>query len=174
MREHSSVWLRRMAEHHKFLINLALKFTHNPARAEDLVQDTYMLAIRFQERFDGKNLKAWLGTILTNKYYKQHRRYKLECAYLEELKGNHWDKEEKETKEQDVELEDTHFKETLSDPTLSALNALTKDHREAIMLNAFDDLTYKEISILTGASEGAITSRLARARDNFRKYYKFY
>ncbi|MGH9328985.1 MAG: sigma factor, partial [Vicinamibacterales bacterium] len=47
------------------LYGAAMRLTGRSADAEDLVQDTYVKAFRFQDRFErGTNLKAWLFTIL--------------------------------------------------------------------------------------------------------------
>src|SRR5437879_3711707 len=49
------------------LYRTALRLTHVPSDAEDLVQETYLKAFRAADRFEpGTNLKAWLFTILHN------------------------------------------------------------------------------------------------------------
>ncbi len=49
------------------LYRTALRLTHRPADAEDLVQDTYLKAFRAAKQFaPGTNLRAWLFTILHN------------------------------------------------------------------------------------------------------------
>src|SRR5437868_15250836 len=49
------------------LYRTALRLTHVPADAEDVVQETYLKAFRAADRFEpGTNLKAWLFTILHN------------------------------------------------------------------------------------------------------------
>ena len=52
----------------------ALRLTRNRSDAEDLVQDTYVKAFRFAEKFErGTNLKAWLFTILHNTWRNRRR-----------------------------------------------------------------------------------------------------
>src|SRR3954471_20231261 len=49
------------------LYRTALRLTHRPADAEDLVQETYLKAFRSAKQFPpGTNLRAWLFTILHN------------------------------------------------------------------------------------------------------------
>ena len=56
------------------LYGAALRLTGRAADAEDLVQDTYLKAFRFQSRFErGTNLKAWLFTILHNTWRNARR-----------------------------------------------------------------------------------------------------
>ena len=51
------------------LYGTAMRLTRNPADAEDLVQETYLKAFRFANRFErGSNLKAWLYTVLHNTF----------------------------------------------------------------------------------------------------------
>ena len=53
----------------------------DPARADDLVQDTVLKAWTNREQFQsGSNLKAWLFTILRNCYYSElrHRKFEIE------------------------------------------------------------------------------------------------
>jgi RNA polymerase sigma-70 factor (ECF subfamily) len=56
------------------LYGAALRLTRNADRAQDLVQDTYLKAIRAQRSFaQGTNLKAWLYTILQNTWRNRQR-----------------------------------------------------------------------------------------------------
>src|SRR5258708_19028062 len=49
------------------LYRAAVRLTHRPADAEDLVQETYLKAFRAADQFTpGTNLRAWLFTILHN------------------------------------------------------------------------------------------------------------
>src|SRR6187397_3307364 len=56
------------------LYGSALRLTRNADRAQDLVQDTYLKAIRARRSFaEGTNLKAWLFTILQNTWRNRQR-----------------------------------------------------------------------------------------------------
>src|SRR5947207_14357136 len=56
------------------LYSAALRMTHNPSDAEDLVQETYLRAYRGFGSFEaGTNLRAWLYRILTNTYINSYR-----------------------------------------------------------------------------------------------------
>ncbi|MEA1886039.1 MAG: RNA polymerase sigma factor [Bacteroidota bacterium] len=57
------------------MMKFALSLTTDRARAEDLVQDTYMKAITYKDKFvDYTNLKAWVFTIMKNTFINNYRR----------------------------------------------------------------------------------------------------
>ncbi len=57
------------------MMKFALSLTTDQARAEDLVQDTYVKAITYQDKFvDYTNLKAWVFTIMKNTFINNYRR----------------------------------------------------------------------------------------------------
>ncbi len=67
------------------LYSAALRLTKNERDAEDLVQDTYLRAYRFFDKFErGTNIKAWLFKILTNTFINRYRRKAKERAVAED------------------------------------------------------------------------------------------
>jgi len=60
------------------LWSFAMSYTHNVEDADDLVQDTFLKAIRYAKNFKkGTNLKAWLFMILKNTFLNSYRKKRL-------------------------------------------------------------------------------------------------
>lgn len=65
----------RILSEKQALKNFALSLTHNTDDALDLMQDTYVKAITYRNKFeDSTNLKAWLFTIMKNTFINSYRR----------------------------------------------------------------------------------------------------
>jgi RNA polymerase sigma-70 factor (ECF subfamily) len=131
----------------------ARSLAHNPAQADDLVQDTIVKALANVERFEpGTNLRAWLFTILRNHYYSQLRKSKRE---VEDADGK-FAARLATRPEQDgsVDLED--FK--------VAFAQLAPDHREVLTLVGASGCSYEEAANICGCAVGTIKSRVNRAR----------
>src|SRR5215510_4964853 len=61
------------------LYNAAYRMARNAQDAEDLVQETYLKAYKYYDKFEeGTNLKAWLFKILKNTFINSYRKKKLE------------------------------------------------------------------------------------------------
>jgi RNA polymerase sigma-70 factor (ECF subfamily) len=67
-----------LVEHQKsYLKNYAYKLTRNTEDANDLLQDTFLKAVHYKDKFmDATNLKAWLSIIMKNTFINQYRRAK--------------------------------------------------------------------------------------------------
>lgn len=131
----------------------ARSLAHNPAQADDLVQDTLVKALANVDRFEqGTNLRAWLFTILRNHYYSQLRKSKRE---IEDADGK-FAARLASRPEQDgsVDLED--FK--------VAFQQLAPDHREVLTLVGASGCSYEEAASICGCAVGTIKSRVNRAR----------
>ncbi|MES2454850.1 MAG: sigma-70 family RNA polymerase sigma factor [Bacteroidota bacterium] len=64
----------QICEHRSSLLLSALKFTRNPDDADDLVQETMIKAIRYENMYkEGSNLHGWLYTILRNTFINNYR-----------------------------------------------------------------------------------------------------
>lgn len=131
----------------------ARSLAHNPAQADDLVQDTLVKALANVDRFEpGTNLRAWLFTILRNHYYSQLRKAKREVEDADGLIAARVPVRP----EQDgsVDLEDFKI----------AFQQLQPDHREVLTLVGASGCSYEEAAEICGCAVGTIKSRVNRAR----------
>ncbi|HXH49164.1 MAG TPA: sigma-70 family RNA polymerase sigma factor [Terriglobia bacterium] len=141
------------------LFRTACKLLDDFARAEDVVQETYLQAWKSFDRFElGTNCRAWLFRILFNNIHHYRRNwFKFPFVALKES-----------------ELEE-HFANTppvpeeLSDEdVLSALENLPHDNRAVILLADVQEFSYKEIAEILKVPMGTVMSRLSRGREMLR------
>lgn len=146
--------------HLNSLYGLALKLTRNPAAAEDLVQDTYLKAVRFWPKFRaGTNLKAWLSTILHNTFRNDRRSA---SRRPEEADSELVDALPLESSGDDPE---TRLLRAARDSDVqAALDALPDPYREAVWLRDVEDFSYQEIAEILGVPVGTVMSRISRGR----------
>ena len=149
------------------LYRAAMRYTRDPQRAEDLVHDTVVRALRFRDSFKmGTNFKAWIYTILTNTFIHKYRRQQRE---REILNGAHRaDVEQRlhsdSAREAARSPENTYLRDMLSDDVLKALDSLAEDYRTVIVLCDLEGLSYKEIAEVIDRPVGTVMSRLYRGR----------
>jgi RNA polymerase sigma-70 factor (ECF subfamily) len=151
------------------LYRTALRMTRNPDDAEDLVQETYIRALRFRHQFKpGTNLKAWLFRILTNTFINLYRRRAARPEFTDvdgldeyvlynrmaELRGaGSTGDPEHEVLDR---LMDSEVKE--------ALDELPEHFRAAVVLADIEGFSYKEIAEILHVPIGTVMSRLHRGR----------
>lgn len=151
--------------HMNALYNFALKMTGDEDDADDLVQETYLKAFRFFDKFEkGTNCKAWLFRILKNSYINDYRKqvkepnkvdYEDIQNFYENIKS---DEVESKHYEQDV------FSNLLDDEISKAITDLPEDFRTVIILSDIEGFTYDEIADFVDIPVGTVRSRLHRAR----------
>jgi RNA polymerase sigma-70 factor (ECF subfamily) len=149
------------------MYSVALRYTRDPALAEDLVHDTAVRALRFRERFEpGSNFKAWIYTILTNTFIHRYRRQKREREILEGATRGDVERQMRSESSRDLayEPEKSYLHQQLSDDVLRALNELPADFRNVIVLCDIEGQSYKDIAELLMCPVGTVMSRLYRAR----------
>jgi RNA polymerase sigma-70 factor (ECF subfamily) len=153
---------------------VAMRFCHNPADAEDLVQEAAFLAYRAFDSFEsGSNFRAWFLKILTNCYFSKRRREKSRPVtsdlddtpdlYLYARSGQ------------------AGFPTQGSDPAselleslgteriVAAIGRLPEDYRDVSTLYFMEDLSYEEIARILECPVGTVRSRLHRGRKMLQK-----
>jgi RNA polymerase sigma factor (sigma-70 family) len=147
------------------LYNFASWLVHNKSNAEDLVQETYLKALRSFGSFQpGTNFRGWIFRILRNTFLSSRSK-------LDERMTDALDSEE-----------DSHASPVTSDTAESllikragieevrdAIEQLPVIFREVILLCDVEDVSYREISEILSIPIGTVMSRLARARKAVRE-----
>lgn len=129
----------------------------NPTMADDLVQDTIERALRQSEQLiDNKRIGSWLRRILHNRYIDELRRGRNKEQDISELADH-------------IELSTRDIDRTTIRDFVKAMNALSVEHRQILLLVGLQELSYRELSQELDIPIGTVMSRLARARDRLRR-----
>ncbi len=158
------------------LYTFAYHLTYNEDDANDLVQETYLKAFRFIEKYhEGTNAKAWLFKILKNAFINQYRRKSKQPTRVDyEDITSYQEVEEDSNLSGYADLREEMFQTMMGDEVTNAINALPVDFRVVILLCDIEGFTYEEISKILDIPIGTVRSRLHRARnmlkDKLREY----
>jgi RNA polymerase sigma-70 factor (ECF subfamily) len=156
---------REAVPHMNAVFNYALKITGDEDDANDLVQETYLKAFRFFDKFEkGTNCKAWLFRILKNSYINDYRK-----NVKEPNKVDYEDVQNFYENIQPNEISTNHFEQDafsklLDDEITKVMSTLPEDFRTVIILSDIEGFTYEEISEFVDIPVGTVRSRLHRAR----------
>lgn len=149
----------------------ALRMTRNPADAEDVVQETYAKAFASFEQFTpGTNLRAWLYRILTNTYINSYRRAQRQPQSSGDAQVEDWQLA-RAASHDSVGLRSAELEALESIPdavVMEALDSLSPDFRQAVLLSDVEGFSYKEIAEIMGTPIGTVMSRLNRGRAQLR------
>ena len=145
------------------IYNFAFRFLKNSEAAEDATQEVFVKMLKHANQFHGDaKLSTWLFSITANW-----------CRdYLRKA-----DNKSKESDDVLVTLPapselapDRNLERRESEQRVRrALEALTAEQREAILLSRYQGLSYAEIAQIAGCSEGAVKTRVFRAMETLKK-----
>ncbi|NKE71383.1 sigma-70 family RNA polymerase sigma factor [Candidatus Manganitrophus noduliformans] len=154
------------------LYRYAALLTGDRDQAEDLVQETYLRACRFFDRYErGTHCKAWLMTILRNIFINQYHQRSREVLVSEFDEPGDFEP----LSPPGVSREDGSLKSRIARHDLKkALEALPAHLREVVLLKDAEGFDYKEIGRLIGVPLGTVMSRLFRARNQLKRHLKDY
>lgn len=141
----------------RVMFAIALRLLGDFEEARDATQDAFVRVYEKLHTFDpSRKFFSWLYRIVVNECLNVRRARKMHAP----LDG--------EYATTSVAFETLAAAE-LHDRVQAALGQLTKEYREVIVLRHFADLSYDEISEVTGVAEKTVKSRLFSARERLAK-----
>jgi RNA polymerase sigma-70 factor (ECF subfamily) len=154
-------------EHLDSLYGFAMTLARDRTEAEDLVQETYLRAVRaFGQLVPDSNLKGWLFAIMRNVWLNQIRHARSGPQFVE------IDAEEEDRADWlDRRANDPHvvyIKKVEREQVRAAIESLPRQHREIILLRDIEGFSYKQIASILDCPAGTVMSRLGRAREKLR------
>jgi len=169
------------------LYGAALRMTGNSQDAEDLVQETYLKAVRGLRRYrQDAPCRAWLFRILTNAYidrYRKSRRSPTPVEFEDDGATGMYARAFDEYDDDRGSLpawEDTEtfLSRFVTDEVKAALDGMADVFREVIVLRDIEGFSYRECAEMLEIPIGTVMSRLHRGRralqDALRTYARRY
>jgi RNA polymerase sigma-70 factor (ECF subfamily) len=151
--------------HMDVLYNYALRMTSNPDDAHDLVQETFMKAYRFWDKYEkGTNIRAWLFRIMKNSYINRYRKETKEPETVDYNDIQNFYNTIRYESSDPNDLQEKIFGGLLEDDVARALESLPEDFRTVVILCDIEGLSYEEISEFVNCPIGTVRSRLHRGR----------
>jgi RNA polymerase sigma-70 factor, ECF subfamily len=166
---------REALPHMDALYNFALRMTGDGDDANDLVQDTFLRAFRFFDKFEkGTNCKAWLFRIMKNTFINSYRKKSKEPDKVDYEDVENFYENAKPSSTDSAHLEKEIYDNLLDDDISSAIASLPDDFKTVIILSDIEGFTYDEIADFIDCPVGTVRSRLHRARKMlFAKLHKY-
>jgi RNA polymerase sigma-70 factor (ECF subfamily) len=160
---------RDALQHLDALHNFAVYLTRNPTEAQDLVQETYLRAMRFSHRFQpGTHLRAWLFQILRNTFLTFYRLREREAPVAEDGVPD-WDAPMfHEAPDDDARALEAHT------DLERALVRLPEEFRTVLLLAEVEGMPLEEVAHVMGCPVGTVKSRIFRAKERMRGLLRDY
>lgn len=167
---------RLVEQYDAYIYRLALRILGNPQDAEDVLQETFIKALKHLPSFDGRSsLSTWLYRIATNEALMLLRKEKGGVLSLDEPSPN--DEEEQEPIQivdwcclPEEMLMNAETKKMLE----QAIARLSPALRVVVVLRDLQGLSTRETSQILKISEEAVKTRLSRARLQLRQWLSEY
>lgn len=148
--------------------SLAMQLTRNTDDANDLVQETILKALRYQDKYTvGTNFKGWVFTILKNTFINNYRRMIKRNTFLDATDNTYFLDLPAHKTENQAELK--FIRKDLED----AISILQPDLKVTFMLN-IEGFKYHEIAEALNIPIGTVKTRIFVAKRILRKKLHVY
>lgn len=167
LRHEDSEFAAAALGHLDALYGYAMAMTRDRTVAEDLVQETYLRAVRaFGRLLPDSNLKGWLFAIMRNAWHNQLRHDRSGPAFVDLDAEDHerWLSLRSADRSPLAVLEQSETRTRIR----AAIESLPPAFREVVILRDIEGFSYQQIATIMECPAGTVMSRLGRARDRLR------
>ncbi len=177
----AEAWEQLARTQHRRVYGICYRFTGSASDAEDLTQETFLKMYRNLASFDAAKggFTTWLTTLTRNLLVDNYRRTRLERASdsLDEPVGSNAGDEGGATKADRLADGGRSQEQHVSGLELrahiqAALQQVSPELREAVILRDLEDMDYKEIAEVLGVPQGTVKSRISRGRAELARLLK--
>lgn len=146
------------------IFSFSFRLTSDKVQADDLVQETYLKAWRFLDKYhEGTNAKAWLFRICRNAFINDYRDLRNQPYMVDYGDLVKYHNEDDPAMPRYTYLHEEFGNQLMGDEVSQALSNLSDDFRVVVLLD-LEDFTYEEIANIINIPIGTVRSRLHRAR----------
>jgi len=149
------------------IFSICYKFTGNYFDAEDLTQDTFLSAYKNLSKFDGKNEKAWLARIATNKCLDYQKR----AARSEVPTEEKFFAAQPQTPDMDNTCETACMQKLVMEELKRCCETLKPPYDEVAVKYFYQEMSIGEIAGMLGRNEKTVQTQVYRAKAMLRKQY---
>ena len=158
-----SAWEALLKDHTRKIYNLCYRFTGRVEEAEDVTQEVFIKVFQTLKSYDATqgSFSTWLNRVARNHlvdHYRRTRKDRVTSSLEDELPAAQ-EKASPRT-EPTAQVESRERSEILQ----LALDKLSPDLREAVILRDLHDLDYEEIAQVLSVPQGTVKSRINRGR----------
>ncbi len=141
------------------VFRFALWLSRSRPVAEEVVQETFLRAWRSLDSLkDGESARSWLLTIARREHARLYERKRHPTVNIDELTTTESNSLAEKHERDPDEVNDVR----------EAIFALEPEHAEPLLLQVVMGYSTEEIAKLLGINEGAVSTRLFRARNRLR------
>jgi RNA polymerase sigma-70 factor (ECF subfamily) len=144
--------------------NFARWLMRNDDEAQEVVQETFLRALRYFDSYKGSDAKAWLFAIVRNTCFTWRSRKRQNGATESFDEGTH--RPQTGERDQEQQMIDAGQMVTLRD----CIEMLPPEYREVLIMRELEEMSYRQISEAIAAPLGTVMSRLSRARRQLAEY----
>jgi RNA polymerase sigma-70 factor (ECF subfamily) len=147
------------------IYRMAMQLARHPDDAQDLVQETYLRALRASDRYEqqGGGIRPWLFKILHNVFYSRIDKAKRQAKYSNDLDQAPSGEPAPDEPSPAWSLADLDW-EQVDEKLKAAIEALKPEYASVLLLWGVEGLKYREIAEIQDIPIGTVMSRLHRAR----------
>jgi RNA polymerase sigma-70 factor (ECF subfamily) len=174
----AQAWEQLARTQHRRIYGICYRFTGSQSDAEDLTQETFLKMYRNLASFDPTKggFTTWLTTLTRNLLVDNYRRTRLERA-SDSLDETYDGEDEGPTRAERLvdsgRSQEQHVAGLeLRTQIQAALQQVSPELREAVILRDLEDMDYKEIAEILHIPQGTVKSRISRGRSELARLLK--
>lgn len=159
----AEAWEQIVRQYSRRIYNLCYRFTGRPEEAEDLTQEVFLRIYRSLKSYSSAQgaFATWMTSVTRNlliDHYRRTQKDRVTSSLEDELPRL------EQRAEPSAHPDRRLARRELSRLLQQALDRLSPELREAVILRDIQELEYKQIQTILGVPEGTVKSRINRGR----------